>query len=244
MNNDDIREVTNDYLLNDKISAAVNYTRDYVTMHPSEAAGWYWYGISLIFSRKYQEALSAFEDGEALNRTDSDIVFGLGVAHYALGNYQLGSQYMKSYLAGSPEGIRKDEILGRAAMLEEAKAYRPAILYLEFMSDNVPEHSSELEQYSLYFFKDYVDYALKERPELGEKWLMLRNVNPADKPAVKKLVKSLISELSWSDAIYLYQKYLGQSCAACQEKADGYGCICCISRRLFPLQPLFVTVSR
>lgn len=236
MNNDDIREVTNDYLLNDKITAAVNYTRDYVTMHPSEAAGWYWYGISLIFSRKYQEALSAFEDGEALNRTDSDIVFGLGVAHYALGNYQLGSQYMKSYLAGSPEGIRKDEILGRAAMLEEAKAYRPAILYLEFMSDNVPEYSSELEQYSRYFFQAYVAYALKERPRLGEKWLILRDVNPADKPALKRLVKELISELSWSDAVYLYQKHLSHGCPNCGQKENGYDCICCISKEL--LRPI------
>jgi len=239
MEDEDVNLVAEGFLLQAKVATAVHYTCEYIRTHPQEVDGWYWYGVSLIFTRKYQAALEAFEQGDRLGDADSEILFGLGIAHYALGNYQLGGAYIGKFLSVGGEGLTDDSIMGRAAMLSAAGAFTAAILFLEYVNCHKPKRAKPLDECLANIYGDYMNYAFKERPRLGDTWFMMTAINPEDKSAVMELVKQLIGELSWGDAVYMFTKYVAYGCDNCSLKSKEPVCLECIAQQLLPPSHMF-----
>jgi tetratricopeptide (TPR) repeat protein len=230
-----VSEITNRFLLGDKVLEALQFTRHYTARNPDDAEGWYWLGVSLIFRRDYFAARRALETGRALEASHLDINFGLAAVHYAMGNYQLARERMSAFAAeASGRQISEDEMLGRAAMLSSAKAFRAALFFLEFLKTCRPAPSIEIDGCIADIWNDMEDYALKEKPRLGDKWLELYRVRPQDKSYVRGIVLDLVADLSWGDAVYLYKKYLGEICAGCPQSGRDKVCLYCLSDEIMP----------
>lgn len=231
----EISRTAQGYLMEAKVLQALSYTREYVSKHPGEVDGWYWQGISLIFAKKYLAALEAFEQCERLSSMDYEVMFAIAVTHYVLGNYQLGGHYMCKFMEATEGGGSDDDNIGRAAMLAMAGAFSAGILFLEYINAHNQQRSPKLDAFAAGLYDDHIDYAFKQRPRLGDKWLMLQNIGSDNKDAMKRLVIQLIGDLSWGDAVYLYRKHLCEKFAAgCKQSATENACLYCISRKLLP----------
>ena len=237
----DVSRITQDYLLKKRVCAALKYTGNYVQWRPNETEGWYWRGIALVFTGKYLEALQAFARGEQVYEEDSEILFGQAVVNYALGNYQLGGQYMARFVnCEAYGGISDENLTGRAFMLCRAGLFTGAIQFLEYLNTNRPQRSPELDQCMVQIYGDYMNYAFKEKPRLGDRWLLLEHIEPTNEEAMIGLIRRLIGELSWGDAIFLYRKHLDSGCAACAKDKNEEACLKCISDRVLPPAHMFV----
>lgn len=234
MSNEEIGQVITDYLTEDQVAPALKYARGYVETHPYEVAGWYWLGISFLFLKKHQFAMQAFGKGASLNIEDTDILFGLGVIHSAVSNYWQGREYFQRFQKKYPYGVEDQEIIGRAIMLLCGKAYIPALLFLEFMNSQKPAPSTEINTYTKTIYWECVEYALVKTASLKDRQLMLANISPENTPAMQELVRKLLAELSWGDAIHLYTKYLGPQCQKCPRNGSRFACLRCISKELLP----------
>lgn len=241
MSDYEVSRITQDYLLNKRVCDALKYTGDYVQWRPGETEGWFWRGIALVFTGKYLEALQAFARGEKVYEEDSELLFGQAVVNYALGNYQLGGQYMARFTnCEAYRGIQDDNLAGRAAMISAAGLFTGAILFLEYLNTHRDQRSPELDHCLADIYGDYTNYAFKEKPRLGDKWLLLENIEPANEEAIARLVQRLIGELSWGDAVFLYRKYLNTNCTDCAKDKNEEACLKCISSRLLPPPYMYV----
>ena len=119
-------------------------------------------------------------------------------------------------------------------MLSMGGAFTAGILFLEYINTHKPKRSMRLDECLANIYGDYINYAFKERPKLGDTWLMLQNINPEDMYAVMDLIKQLIGELSWADAVYLYTKHITVGCETCAQKGQDAACINCIAQKLLP----------
>ena len=235
--NDDgrIETLVQEMLRDNKTADALEVVNDYVCKNSCETAGHYWQGVVYLFMKKYRYALNSFEAGAKLNKSDQDILFGLGVTHFALNGYGAGrefiEQFRKLYV------IRADESCGRAAMLAAARLYIPAMLFLvvmgekEYMEDETP-----LADFTGKLFDEYIEYALLKRPALGSLRLLLDKVDVGDIKALKEYTKRLIMDSCWQDALYFYWKYINKSCCTdCDAHMDKKFCLWCLAEKVFDM---------
>jgi hypothetical protein len=81
-------------------------------------------------------------------------------------------------------------------MISAAGLFTGGILFLEYLNTHRPQRSPELDRCMADIYGDFINYAYKEKPRLGDRWLLLENIEPANEEAITRLVQRLIGELS------------------------------------------------
>ena len=219
-----------DLLAENKAMDALQLINSYIPHHRYEASAYYWLGIAQLFDGKCECALNAFEEGARFNPRDSDILFGLGIANFALGRDQEGVEYLRQFSRFNQ--VDKLEIMGRASMLACARMYLAAMFYTFLASidrDDSENDAAELSSFADQLFSDYVDYSLYQTPALFETRLLLENVEINDELSFKEYLKKLIYEGYWKDALYFYFSRRESSCDMGNHQCEKYEhCIFCL----------------
>jgi len=218
-------------LIENKTSEALRLIHSYLSQHSFEADSYYWLGMAYLFDRKYECALSAFEQGDRLNPRDSDILFGLGVVNIALGRSKEGVDYLKQLDMRYPAG--KHEIMEKASMLSSAGMHLAAIKYIftaDIMMNGSEEDASELSKFRDDLFDDYIEYTLTKTPALFENRLWLENVDIRSEYKLKEFLRELINKDYMKDALYFYFSRCKKSCefgtGNCGKDEDCLFCLC------------------
>lgn len=234
-NNDPLIQVQS-ILMDNKAIDALIFMNDYVSKHSYDANGYYWKGIAFLFLKKFSFAMAAFLKGEAINPLDQDIMFGLGIANIALGNYELGKNYIDEFNRKyNPE---TNEVVGRASMLAEAGLFLPAVTFIHISRKYKRNKGAGI----LFDFvdevlKDYEDYALNKTPAMGNQRLLLDKVDVNNKQKVKEYIRQLVLDSYWKDALYFYWTFINISCTIkCKAEKKEMDCFVCMSQSIFGLK--------
>ncbi|MCB4791073.1 MAG: hypothetical protein LHV68_04215 [Elusimicrobia bacterium] len=229
MNNNDPLIQVQSMLLDNKPIDALIFMNDYVSKHSYDANGYYWKGVAFLFLKKYSFAMTAFQNGEDLNPLDQDIMFGLGIANIALGNYESGKNYIEEFHRKyHPE---TNEVMGRASMLAYADLFLPAVTFIHISRKYKRNKGSGI----LFDFvdevlKDYEDYALYKTPAMGNQRLLLDKVDVNNKHRMKEYIRQLVLDSYWKDALYFYWTFIKISCnIKCNVKFNKFGCFACMT---------------
>ena len=216
-----IETMAQELLMGGKYMQSVSLLKDYVEKNRYCAEGYYWLGITYLFLQKTTCAKEIFNRGITLNPQDQDILFGLGVSSIALNEMKEGENIFDIFF--NKYEIQSIEILGRAAMILDARMFMPAYIFLnmgfEYLKNKNYQNESEIVELEKeiidlmeLMWADYLNFSTDINRALFSRRIEIDNIDTLNLKKREYYLHQLICESLWCDALFFFGYVDENSC--------------------------------